>query len=174
MTNEEKPRWLKRSTDSAARLLRLQRKHIDVPPGTPLPFAFCPYCGAVLSSTFRSGDRCPACSEQVTETSDAPPGGENPHNPGCHEALGQETLHYTLAGWYVVRQRGNLIELRKRKRFNWTVVWATFAVGIPLPGWAVVYPAVYAVWHVVEKEKSMFLICDDSGQVRATKPAGQI
>lgn len=161
--------------DRLLRAFRFRRQPIVVAPDSPSPIAFCPFCGAVLDIHFKSANFCPSCGKQIRQAAETPPLGDTP-NPSkeSQEALAQAILRYTLGGWYVVRHKSDLAELRKPKRFSWTLAWATFAAGFPLPGWAIIFPAVYAMWHMAKKEKTLLLYIDGNGNVQELTPPNQI
>jgi len=161
--------------DKLLRVTRIRREPILVTPDDPSPIAFCPFCGAVLDVNFKSASFCPSCGVRINQTAGTPPQGESKNSSKeSQEALAKAIHLYTMDHWYVVRQKNDFAELRQPKRFNWTLAWATFAVGFPFPGLALVYPAVYATWHLSKKEKALFLHIDLSGSVQESTPPNQV
>jgi hypothetical protein len=75
-------------------------------------------------------------------------------------------------GFLIVRHQRYFVEMRKPKRFSgkWATAW--FVAGLPLPGFAVVYPVGYAVWHAFKGEKGVQMFVGTDGNLRIEESKG--
>ncbi len=147
---------------------RLLRRNPKREPTEQVTVRFCPFCGAVLPRPFREGSACPQCKEVLRTTrSSLPPEPDVARAQAFEDAI----LDYAQRGYYVVRQKSDFVEMRKPKKFSkkWAAAW--FVAGLPLPGFAVVYPVGYAVWHAFKGEKGvqMFVGTDEKLRVEESK-----
>ena len=137
--------------------------HIDV--------TFCPFCGAILGTSFGNGSNCPACNQLVSWAASSPPG-QALSSAEVKRALDEAVLSHAKRRYYVVRQTQDFVEMRKPKRLSpaWAAAWVV--VGVPLPGLAVLYPVGYAIWHALKGETSIAIYVGPDGKLRTTQVGG--
>lgn len=134
--------------------------------------AFCPFCGAVLGSSFSGVGECPACHNGIVLSSAIESERPSPNQPTIlgdgrqAKGLEQAILSYAKMGYYVVRQTQDFVEVRKPQRFSprWAAAW--FIGTIPFAGLGLVG---YAVWHVAKREATVVIFVDRDGRPRIEK-----
>ncbi|MCH7621065.1 MAG: hypothetical protein IH870_04125 [Chloroflexi bacterium] len=141
----------------------------NVQTDTTSRIAFCPFCGAVLGSSFSGVGQCLACHNEIVlsaaiEAERPSPDktitpGDGPQMKGFEQAI----LSYARIGYYVVRQTQDFVEMRKPPRFSlrWAAAW--FIGTIPFAGLGLVG---YAVWHIAKREATVVIFVDKDGQAR--------
>ena len=127
---------------------------------------FCGECGALLPHQKSVGDRCVACGVQLTKLLDQPlTSTDITHQTALKQAIDNQVKR----GYYIVRQRGDFVEMRKPRKLSKAWVGAWLVAGVPLPGVALIFPGAYAVWHALREEDGVYLFVGAGGKVRTEK-----